>query len=89
MSTKDSPLHVLKAQADWIAAEIKAFERGKRTDAKFAAKLEAARGKDSFKVAISMDDKLLAIEMPWVTIRNTTELELSEFILNQIREGRG
>ena len=86
MTTKNSPLHVLKAQADKIAATIKAAERGEAVDARFAARIEAARHQESFKVGIVMDDKVLTIELPWSTIRGTSEAGLAEFVLNQMRE---
>lgn len=88
MTTKHSPLHQLKAQADKIAATIKAAERGEKIDARFAAKIEEARGKETFKVAIVMDDKVLTIDMPWATVRSTSEAGLSAYIVDQMREAR-
>lgn len=86
MTTKHSPLRALKAQADKIAATIKAAERGEKIDTRFAEKIEAARGKESFEVGIVMDDKVITIEMPWTTIRSTNEVGLAEYILGQMRE---
>ncbi len=57
MTTSHSPLSQLKAQADKIAATLKAAERGEQIDVRFAEKIEAARSKDSFKVGIVMDSK--------------------------------
>lgn len=88
MTTKDSPLRVLKAQADKIAAIIAAFERGDPIDPGFAQQLEAARNHASFKVGIVMDDKIIKIELPWETIRSSGEVGLSEYILRQMREAR-
>lgn len=88
MTTKDSPLRALKAQADKIAQTIKAAERGEKIDVRFADKITAARNNGSFKVGIVMDDKVITIEMPWVTIRNTSEVGLAEYILKQMREAR-
>lgn len=88
MTTKHSPLSALKAQADQIAATLKRAERGEKIDVRFAEKIAAARSKPSFKVGILMDDKAITIEMPWETIRNTTEQGLSEYIVNQMRETR-
>ena len=88
MTTKHSPLSALKAQADKIAATLKAAERGEQIDARFAEKVAAARNKESFKVGIVMDDKIITIEMPWQTIRNTGEVGLSEYIVKQMRETR-
>lgn len=87
MTTKHSPLSALKAQADKIAASLKASERGEKIDIRFAEKI-AARGKEGIKVGIVMDDKTIIIEMPWVTIRNTSEVGLSEYIIKLMRESR-
>ena len=88
MTTRHSPLSALKAQADKIAAAIKAAERGEKIDVRFAEKIEAARSKDSFKVGIVMDDKVITIDMPWATIRATSEVGIAEYILDQMRESR-
>jgi hypothetical protein len=88
MTTAHSPLRALKSQADKIAATIKAAERGETIDARFAEKIAAARAKDSFKVGIFMDDKVITIEMPWATIRASSEVGLAEYILNQMRGAR-
>lgn len=88
MTTAHSPLRILKAQADKIAATLKAAERGEKIEARFAEKIESARGKDCFKVGIVMDDKIITIEMPWAIIRETSEFGLAEYVLNQMREAR-
>ncbi len=88
MTTKHSPLGALKAQADKIAVTLKAAERGDKIDARFAEKIEAARSKESFKVGIVMDDKVIVIEMPWATIRGTDEAGLAEWIIKQMQETR-
>lgn len=88
MTTAHSPLRVLKAQADKIAATIKAAERGEKIDVQFAAKIEAARKTDSFTVGVMMDDKLLKITMPWALIRETSEVGLAAWILKHMREQR-
>ena len=61
---------------------------GTFSKSRFAGKIEAARGKNSFKVGIVMDDKIITIEMPWTTIRSANETGLAEYILNQMREAR-
>lgn len=86
MTTARSPLSQLKAQADKIAATLKAAERGEKIDVRFAEKIEASRAKETFKAAIVMDDKIIVIEMPWTTIRGANETGLAEHILNQMRE---
>lgn len=88
MTTKHSPPRVLRAQADRIAAMLKAAERGEKIDVRFAEKIAAAREKDAFKAGIVMDDKIIVIEMPWTMIRQTSEAGISEYILNQMRETR-
>jgi hypothetical protein len=89
MTTSLSPLRVLKAQADKIAALVKAAERGEKIEGQFAEKIEAARRlKATFKVGVVMDDKLISIEMPWATISSTSEVGLAEYILKQMRGAR-
>jgi len=88
MTIKHSPLRKLKAQADKIAAVLKAAERGEKVESVFAAKIAEARQKPSFKAGIVMDDKIITIELPWTTVAATTEGELSEFIVRQMRELR-
>ncbi len=88
MTTSQSPLSALKAQADKIAQTIKAAERGEKIDVRFGEKIAAARAKDSFIVGVLMDDKLIKIEMPWATIRSSSEVGLAEFILKQMRGAR-
>lgn len=88
MTTRHSPLRVLTAQADKIAATLKAAERGERIDARFAEKIAEARSKPSFTVGVVMDDKVLKLEMPWTVIKETTEPALAAYILGQMRESR-
>ena len=88
MTTKHSPLSKLKKQADKIAETLKRAERGEKIDVRFAEKIDAARGKDVFKVGIVMDDKVIMIDMPWATIRSASEAGLSEYIVRQMREAR-
>jgi hypothetical protein len=56
MTTRHSPLAQLKAQADRIAATLKAAERGEKIDVRFAEKIAEARSKESFRVGVVMDD---------------------------------
>lgn len=88
MTTKRSPLSKLKAQANNIAKMLKAFERVEKIDFRFADKLEAARGNDVIKFAVVMDDKIIKIDMPWATIRETSEVGIAAWILDQMREAR-
>lgn len=88
MTTKNSPLRILKSQADRIAQAVKAAERGEQIDIQFAEKIKAARTRESFKIGIVMDDKLISIDMTWAKIRETSEVGLAEYILKQMRESR-
>jgi hypothetical protein len=88
MTTSQSPLRVLKAQADEIAKTIKAAERGESVAPQFAAKLAEAKGKENFVVGVVMDDKVLKITLPWAMIRSTSEVSLSEYILKHMRGQR-
>jgi len=88
MTTRSSPLRVLKAQADKVAATLKAFERGEPVEARFAAQIQAARSRERFKLGIVMDDKVITIDLPWATINSTGEVGLSEYILKLMREQR-
>ena len=89
MTTARSPLRILKAQADKIAQTVKAIERGEDVGAADpGGKIAAARGRESFKVGIVMDDKVITIEMPWALIRETSEVGIAEYILDQMREAR-
>ena|SRR5579859_1505573 len=90
MTTSRSPRSTLsrfarlKAQAEGIAAAVKAAERGEKIDIRFAEKIEAARSKESLKIGIAMDDKVIILEMPWTTIREASEAGLAEYILKQM-----
>jgi hypothetical protein len=87
VTTKDSPLPQLKAQADKIASMLKAAERGEVPPVPFGEKLLASRrSKPSVRVGIIMDDKALTPDIPWSTIRELSEADLSEWIVNQMRE---
>lgn len=88
MTTSHSPLRALKAQADKIAAMLKAVDRGEKIDLRFAEKIEAARGKESIKFGVVMDDKVVTVDMPWATLRETSEVGLAEYILEQMRGAR-
>lgn len=85
MTTSQSPLRVLKAQADKIAKTVKAIERGENPVEDVGGKLAAARHRDSVKFAVVQDGKVITIDMAWATIRGFGEVALSEFILKQMR----
>lgn len=86
MTTKNSPVSALKAQASAIAAMLKAAERGDKLPVRYAESIAAARARGSFKVAIAMDDKIITVELPWATIQETSEAALVEYIVGLMRE---
>ena len=88
MTTAQSPLRILKAQADNIAKIVKAVERGENPMEDRGGKIAAARTRDSVKFGVVMDDKVLTIDMTWATIRETSEVGIAEYILKQMREAR-
>ncbi|MDE2101679.1 MAG: hypothetical protein KGL39_30820 [Patescibacteria group bacterium] len=88
MTTSQSPIRVLKAQADHIAQIVKAVERGEKPAADVGGRIAAARKRDSVKFAVIMDDKTLSIEMPWSMIRDTSEVGIAEYILKYMRGAR-
>lgn len=89
MTTKDSPIATLKAQADRMAALLKKAERRDQLGvADPAGKIAAARSRETVKFAVAMDDKVLTIEMSWKAIRETTAPGISEFIFAQMRESQ-
>lgn len=88
MTTARSPLRVLKAQSDMIAKTVKAVERGENPIEDRGGKIAAARNRESVKFGVVMDDKVFMIDMPWMTIRQTSEAGLAEYILKQMREAR-
>lgn len=88
MTTKHSPLRVLKTQADQIAKVVKAVERGESPMEDKGGKIAAARNKPTVTFGITMDDKLLKIEMAWAKIKETGEVALAAYVLKQMREQR-
>jgi hypothetical protein len=77
MTTANSPLHELTAQANKLAETLKK-----------SANLSVIRIYDVCKFSVIMDDKIVVIEMLWETIRASSEAELSDFILRQMQEQR-
>jgi hypothetical protein len=90
MTTSQSPLRVLKAQADIVAKALKAAERGENPvgESPLGGKLAEARTTPSVTFGVAMDDKFLKIEMTWATIKATSEAGISEFVLRQMRGAR-
>lgn len=88
MTTKHSSHRELMAQASNIAQMLKAAERGEPIDVRFAQKIAEARNRSSIVFAIAMDDKVIKVDMPWVKIKETTEVGLTDWIFDQMREAR-
>lgn len=85
MTTAQSPIGDLKAQADEIATALKAAERGENIAHDPGGKIAAARAKDSITVGVVMDDKVIKLEIAWAMIRNTSEAGISAYIIEQMR----
>jgi hypothetical protein len=88
MTTAQSPLHVLKAQADRAAHMLKGAERGEFPKVSFVEKLKQARANEAVTFAVVMDDKIIKIEMAWSLIRETDEAGIAEFILDRMCEAK-
>jgi len=85
MSTKDSPLEKLQAEADRIAGHMKAACAG-RPPGMSIAQYMLVKAKPNFKVGIAMDDKVIHIDIAWSKIRETEEAALAEYVLGLMRE---
>lgn len=88
MTTGESPMWQLRAQAEEMAARLKAMERGDPAVMDAAGRVAAARERPSITFAVVMDDKTLKVEMTWVAIRDLSEAAIAEFILKQMRNKR-
>lgn len=88
MSTTRTPLRVLQAEANKIAAQLKAIDRGERVSGPYAEKVEAARGNPALMFGIVMDDKVIQVEMPWSKLRETSEAALSAWLLRYMKGTR-
>lgn len=86
MTTKDSPEHALRAQADKIAIVLKDAERGRYPNVIFKQKLMEARSKPEVEVGVVMDDKVIRLSIPWTTIRETSKEGLVEYIVGIMQE---
>lgn len=88
MTTKHSPLRVLKGQADQVAKMLKMAERGEDLGEKGAKMAEARRNYPDVRFAVIMDDKTLLITMTWKQIEESSEVGISEYVLREMRERR-
>lgn len=85
MTTSQSPIRLLRAQATYIAKTLKDAERGYFPDMAFAAKFKAAREKESFSMGLVMDDKVLTLDIPWTKIQETNATDLTEWIVRKMQ----
>lgn len=85
MSTSSSPAWKLKAEADKMARMLKSAWLGEKLPNDPLGKMAAARKTDRIKFALVMDDKILTIEMTWASIKEKSERQISEFIVEQMR----
>jgi len=88
MSTSQSPLRKLQAEANRCAAKLKSMASGEPVDGDPLGKVAAALERPSITFGVVMDDKVLKIEMPWASIREHSEAGLAEFILKHMRGSR-
>jgi hypothetical protein len=90
VSTSNSPLHKLQAEARRCAKHLKEMASGKTVSRAFdpAGKIAAAQAAESLTFGVVMDDKVIKITMTWVTIRETSEDGLVEYIVEQMRGGK-
>jgi len=82
MTTSNTPPKILRMQSDRIAHLMKEIEAGRSVDDDVGGKIAASKASGIFKPAIAMDDKLILIEIPWNTVHNLSEAELSAFIFD-------
>jgi hypothetical protein len=71
-----------------MAATLKAAERGEPRGDDPNGKIAAARARSGITFGVVMDDKVLKIEMTWSAIKETSEADIAEFILNKMCSAR-
>jgi hypothetical protein len=89
MTTARSPIRTLKAQANMMAATLKAVERGERIPQDAAGKLAEARAKRAdVKFMVGIDDKQFVMSMTWADIKQWSEPAIAKTIFNAMRHER-
>lgn len=73
MTTKDSPLEELRAQALDCAKVLKQHSR-----------VIGISEDQPFEFAIAMDDKTIILKMTWKNIRAVTEADLMQYFVEQM-----
>lgn len=84
MTTSHSPLRVLQAQANTIAATLKAAERGEGN----ADVMAKARATGKAIIGIVMDDKIVTLTIPFETIKTSSEVALAAYVLKHMKGQR-
>ncbi len=86
MSTANSPLSKLKAEATRMAKGLKNMAAGKVPAINDpAGKIKDAMGRDSITFSLVMDDKILKFTWLWADIRVATEAQLVDMLVEQMR----
>lgn len=85
MSTSNSPVAVIRQQAEKMADMLRAAERGEPVPPPIEQTIREARGRPSITIGIVMDDKVVRIEIPWEKIKNTGRHALTEYIVRLMR----
>lgn len=74
MTTKDTPVARLRAQAEKIARTLRTAERA------------GGNGKTDVVFGVAMDDKFLKVTMTWAQVRETSVEALAEYIVGLMQE---
>lgn len=81
MTSKNSPVAQLQAQANKIAETIKRTERGEIT----SPGIQASFQRGYINCGVAMDDGILSLVLPWSLIRETDETALAALIVAQMQ----
>jgi len=88
MATSNTPAKILRMHSDRIAHIMKDLEAGQPVKDGISSKIAASKASGVFRPLVAMDDKLVVIEIPWTTVRNLSESELSAFIFDLMQGGQ-
>ena len=85
---RDQAAAAVRDKDQAIIAARERLDQAKREAAAAIPVDRSARDKESFKFGVVMDDKVVTVDMPWATLRETSEVGLAEYILKQMRCAR-
>lgn len=88
MSTSQTPLRVLEAQAEGIAHMLKRIAAGDETVHDPGGKLKASLAVGIVTVGVMMDDKFIKITVGWDAVRETSEVALAQWVLTYMQGQR-